>query len=194
MTGAHHAVGQPFSEFIDMLFPSALFEPCVKLLQVVLRQLVQRDAADGRDDVRINPPRIARLCGRAELRSGIILIPEVNPVAERHVRLNFLAPPSAFLPQFRQLFLTLGLGVCRYIFRFGVAVFLIPDDNSAFPPPVLALKDTAVALLFLCHLLVLQFQFFDHAADNRGGVFLHVTRHVRIGVKREARVCVSENP
>ena len=100
MAGAHHAVGQSFSEFINMLFPSALFEPCVELLQVVLRQLVQRNVADRRDDVRINPSRIARLCGRAELGGGIILIPEVNPVAERHVRLDFLAPPSAFLPQF----------------------------------------------------------------------------------------------
>ena len=176
-----------------MLFPSALFESRVKLLQVVLRQLVQRDVADRRDNVRINPPRIARLCGRAELGCGIILIPEVNPIPERHVRLDFLAPPSAFLPQFRQLFLTLGLGVCRYIFRLGIAVFFVADDNSAFPPPVLALKDTAVALLFLCHLHILQFQFFDHAADNRGGVFLHVTRHMGIGVKREARICVSEN-
>ena len=65
---------------------------------------------------------------------------------------------------------------------------------KSFPPPVLALKDTAVTLLFLCHLLILQFQFLYHAADNRGGVFLHVTCHVRIGVKREARVCVSEMP
>ena len=44
--GKTYKGGQSFSEFIDMLFPSALFEPCVKLLQVVLRQLVQRDVAD----------------------------------------------------------------------------------------------------------------------------------------------------
>ena len=74
-----------------MLFPSVLFEPCVELLQVVLRQLVQRDAADGRDDVRINPSRIARLCGRAELGRGIILISQAVIYLKEHGDMDYAA-------------------------------------------------------------------------------------------------------
>ena len=53
MDGTHHAVGQSRAEFIDILQPSRLLDLAVEGLQIVLRQPIQWNVADVRDDVQV---------------------------------------------------------------------------------------------------------------------------------------------
>ncbi len=48
-------------------FPATFLDPTVELLQVILRQLVQRNAADLRDDVQTDTILVCFLCGGAYL-------------------------------------------------------------------------------------------------------------------------------
>ena len=72
---AHHSVGQSFAVLVGEPLPAAFLEPTVELLQVILRQLVQRNAADLRDDVQADAALIGLLRGGADLRLGMILVP-----------------------------------------------------------------------------------------------------------------------
>ena len=47
MASPHHAVGQPFSIHIGVYYSAADLQPSVELLQIVLRQLVQRNFSFG---------------------------------------------------------------------------------------------------------------------------------------------------
>ena len=90
MAGPHHAVGQPLAVVFRVEKASALFQPGVELLQVVLCQLIQRDAAQFRNNVLVDPALIARPGGGAELWPGVVLIPEVHPLPKGHVRLDLV--------------------------------------------------------------------------------------------------------
>ena len=63
MTHTHHPVGQSLAEAFREGLPAILFESCVKLLEIILGQLVQRDAANLRDDVQADATLIAQLGG-----------------------------------------------------------------------------------------------------------------------------------
>lgn len=60
MTHPHHAVGQAFAVTLRARLASALFEPRIKLLQVVLCQPVQRNLAQLRLDVQADAVFIAQ--------------------------------------------------------------------------------------------------------------------------------------
>lgn len=51
MAHTHHPVGQPFAVLVGEALPAAFLESAIELLQVILRQLVQRNVSDLRNDV-----------------------------------------------------------------------------------------------------------------------------------------------
>ena len=68
MTHTHHPVGQPFAVLVGEPLPATFLEPTIELLQVILRQLVQRDAANLRDDVQSDAALISLLRGGTDFR------------------------------------------------------------------------------------------------------------------------------
>ena len=153
MTHTHHSVGQSFAVLVGEPLPAAFLEPTVELLQVILRQLVQRNAADLRDDVQADAALIGLLRGGADLRLGVILIPVCQPVPEGHLRPHFFGlQPAAFLLELLEFLDALLLGFGENISRFGIAVVIIADDNSPLPPTILALPYCSVSgFSFSCH-------------------------------------------
>ena len=71
----NHPVGQTFAVLVGEALPAAFLEPPIELLQVVLCQLVQRDAADLRDDVQADAILVCFLGGGAYLWLGVIFVP-----------------------------------------------------------------------------------------------------------------------
>ena len=153
MAHAHHSVGQPFAVLVGEPLPAAFLEPTVELLQVILRQLVQWDAADFRDDVQTDAVLISLLRGGTDLRLGMILVPICQPVSEGHLGPHLLRFQSAALRlELLELLDALLLGFGENIFRFGVAIVIVADDNTPLPPAVLALPYGSVAgFSFSCH-------------------------------------------
>ena len=153
MTHAHHSVGQPFAVLVGEALPAAFLEPPIELLQAVLCQLVQRDAADLRDDVQADAAFIGLLRGGTDLGLGVILVPVCQPVPEGHLGTNLLGLQSAaILLELLELLDALLLCLGEDIFRLGVAIVIIADDNSPLPTPVLALPYGSVAgFSFSCH-------------------------------------------
>lgn len=149
----HHSVRQPFAVLVGEALPATFLEPTIELLQVVLRQLVQQDAADLRDDVQTDAAFVSLLCGGVDLRLGVIFIPVCQPIPEGHLGTNLLRLQSAALH--RELFELLNallLGFGKDIFRLGIAVVIISDDDAAFPASVLALPYSFVSSFSLsCH-------------------------------------------
>ena len=153
VTHTHHSVGQPFAVLVGEPLPAAFLEPTVELLQVVLCQLIQRDVADLRDDVQSDAALIGLLRSWADLRLGVILVPVCQPVPEGHLRPYFFGlQPAAFLLELLELLNALLLRFGKDIFRLGVAVIIIANNNAAFPPTVLALPYRSVSgFSFSCH-------------------------------------------
>ena len=122
------------------------------LYQIILRQFVQRDFPDLRQDMVVNDVFVVVLCGGAERRLAVGFIPVAQPVPEQHIRLNFsvISPHHAF-GELPQLLLTFPLCFGENILRLGKAAVIIADDNAALPPAVAALSYGAgSAFPFLC--------------------------------------------
>ena len=153
MAHTHHSVGQPFAVLVGETLPAAILEPTVELLQIILCQLVHRDVADLRDDVQADAALIGFLRGGTDFRLGVILVPVCQPVPEGHLRTHFLwLQSAAFLFEPLELLDALLLGFSKDIFRLGIAVIIVADDDASFPPPVLALPYGSVAGFSLsCH-------------------------------------------
>ena len=153
MTHTHHSVGQPFAVLVGEPLPAAFLDPTIELLQVILCQLVQRDAANLRDDVQADAALIGFLRGGANLGLGVILIPVCQPVPEGHLGTNLLRlQPAAFLLELLELLDALLLGFSENIFRLGIAIIVIADDDAPLPPTVLALPYCSVSgFSFSCH-------------------------------------------
>ena len=90
MAGTYHSVGQLGAVLLHADLSSVLFQPSVELLQIVLRQLVQRYLTDLGKDVIIDAVLVVLLSQRADGGLAEVLIPEVNVVAEEHIRLAIL--------------------------------------------------------------------------------------------------------
>ena len=98
MAHAHHPVRQPFAVLVGEPLPATFLEPTVELLQVILRQLVQRDVPNLRDDVQTNAALVGLLRGGADLGLGVILVPVCQPVPEGHFGPHLLRlQPATFL-------------------------------------------------------------------------------------------------
>ena len=153
MAHTHHSVGQPFAVLVGEPLPAAFLESTVELLQVVLCQFIQRDVPNLRDDVQADAALIGLLRSWADLRLGVILVPVGQPVPEGHLRPHFFGlQPAAFLLELLKFFDALLLRFGEDIFRFGIAVVNIADDNSPLPPTILALPYCSVSgFSFSCH-------------------------------------------
>ena len=94
----HHAVGKARAVLLRQTLATVLFQPPVELLQIILRQFVQRDFPDLRQDMVVNDVFVVVLCGGAERRLAVVFVPVAQPVPEQHIRLNFsvISPHHAF--------------------------------------------------------------------------------------------------
>ena len=153
VTHTHHPVGQSFAVLFGEALPTVFLEPTVELLQVILGQLVQWDVADLRDDVQTDAALVSLLGSGADLGLGVILVPVYQPVSKGHLGPHLLRLQSAAcLLEFLEFRLTLLLGFRQNIFRFGVAVVIVADDDTALPVPILALSYGSVpGFSFSCH-------------------------------------------
>ena len=153
MTHAHHSVGQPFAVLVGEPLPATFLESAIELLQVILRQLVQWDAADFRDDVQADAALVGLLRSWADLRLGVILVPVCQPVPEGHLRPHFFGlQTAAILLELLEFFEAILLRFGKDIFRFGIAVIIIADDNSPLPTAILALPYGSIPGFSLsCH-------------------------------------------
>lgn len=134
VTHTHHPIREALSIEIGTDKPSVLFQVGVELLEILLRQLVQRDPAQLRNDMPVDGAPAAVLSGGAEPGLGVVLIPEVHPLPEGHVGADLLRFRAAHrLHQLLQLFLTLPLGPGQYIFRLGNAFVIIAHDGPTLP-------------------------------------------------------------
>ena len=153
MAHTHHSVGQPFAVLVGEALPAAFLEPPIELLQVILRQLVQRDVSNFRDDVQSDAAFVSLLRGGTDLGLGVILVPVCQPVPEGHLGPHLLRlQPAAIHLELLELLDALLLGFGEDIFRLGIAVIIVADDDAPLPPTILALPYGSVSgFSFSCH-------------------------------------------
>ena len=132
----YRSVRKSLSVSFCMQFSSVCLFLCVELLQIGLRQLVQRNFSDFGNDVIVNTIFIVGSCGNTECVSAVGLIPEVDPIPERHIRLDFIGRASALFFQRFELSGTFCFCFRRYAFCNRQAFLIVPDNNSSFPPTV----------------------------------------------------------
>ena len=98
MAHPHHAVGKSRAVLLRQTLAAILFQPPVELLQIILRQFVQRDLPDLRQDMVVDDVFVVVLCGGTERRLAVVFIPVTQPVLKQHIRLNFsvISPHHAF--------------------------------------------------------------------------------------------------
>ena len=153
MAHTHHSVGQPFAVLVGEALPATFLKSAIELLQVILRQLVQWDAADLRDDVQADAALVGLPRSRADLGLGVILVPVCQPVPEGHLGSNFFGlQPAAFLLELLKLLDALLLRFGEDIFRFWITVVIVTDDDAPFPAAIFALPYRSVSGFSLsCH-------------------------------------------
>ena len=96
---------------------------------------------------------VSLLRGGADLGLGVILIPVCQPVPEGHLRPHFFGLQSAaFLLELLELLDAFLLRFGEDIFRLGIAVVIVADDDAPLPPTVFALPYGPVSGFSLsCH-------------------------------------------
>ena len=85
MTHARHPVGQPFAVLVGEALPATFLESAIELLQVILRQLIQRDVTDFRDNVQTDAALVSLLRGGTNFWLRVIFVPVCQPVSEGHL-------------------------------------------------------------------------------------------------------------
>lgn len=192
MAHPHHPVGQARTELLHPDQPSAGFQLCVELLEITLGQLVQLDLSDLRNDVLVDPFLVTELGIQPELGFAVVLIPEVQPVAEGHVRPALRHRRSALLPKLLQLLQALGLSSGKNIFRLRLPV-VIADDHTAFPSAVGTLSHRAGSVLsFLSHGSSLH-DLVQETSHHARCLALHVRGDMGVGVQGEGCVGVPQD-
>ena len=132
----YRSVRKSLSVGFCVQFSSVCLFLCVELLQIGLRQHVQRNFSDFGNDMIVNTIFIVGSCGKAECVSAVGLIPEVDPIPERHIRLDFIGRASAMIFQLFQLCTAFRFRLGGYAFCNRQAFLIVPDNNSSFPPTV----------------------------------------------------------
>lgn len=152
MAHPYHTVRQSLAVALRARLAAALFQPRIKLLEVVLRQPVQRNLAQLRLDVQADAVFVAGLRRGADIRLAVRFVPIIQPVGKAHLRPQLVRRNAAELRfERRQLFGALALALAKDGLCFGVAVIVIADDVPPLPAPVGALTDQSVACFsFLC--------------------------------------------
>ena len=88
VAGTHKSIRQPCAVLFRILQPPLPFHLSVELLQIVLRELVQRYMSDGRDNMIVDNIFVAVFRRFAKSRLTIGLIPKIYPLTEGHVWLE----------------------------------------------------------------------------------------------------------
>ena len=86
VAGTHKSIRQPRAVLFRILQPPLPFHLGVELLQIVLRELVQRYMSDGRDNMIVDNVLLAVFRRFAERGLTIGLIPKIYPLTKGHVR------------------------------------------------------------------------------------------------------------
>ena len=94
----------------------------------------------------VNAVFIVGSCGNAECVSAVGLIPEVDPIPERHIRFNFIGRASVLFFQRFELSGTFCFCLGGYAFCNRQAFLIVPDNNSSFPPTVLSFSESSFPL------------------------------------------------
>ena len=146
MTGAYHSVGQLCAFIFHVLFSACPFQFCVKLLQVVLRELVEGYLTNAGYDMHVDSVFIGGVGCYPKLWFGEILIPKIYPISQKHIGFQPFRDSSVLIFQRCKFFKTLVFGVGEYAFCLGKPFFVVADDHAAFPSPVCAKAYRAFAL------------------------------------------------
>ena len=110
-------------------------------------QLVQGDLPQLRDDVLIDLCLVVGLGGGTDLGLYIVLIPEVQPLPEGHLRPDLLRLGAGHrLLELLQLLLALPFRFGQDVFCPGQALLIVADDHPALPAAVFPLADGALPL------------------------------------------------
>lgn len=84
----------------------------------------------------VNAVFIVGSCGNAESVPAVGLILEVDPIPERHIRLDSVGRASVLFFQLFQLCTAFRFRFCGYILGDRPTALTVIGHNAAFPPPV----------------------------------------------------------
>ena len=151
MDAAHRGVGKlTLASVAGLVFLSA--QRVIEFLHVPLRDGAQHFISQRRLDVMTHVTAIPPDGTLAQRRLGVACEPLLDPIAQRHVALLAQIRVAIAVDGHVQLRhqLLLRFGEDRFVDRRSV--FLVSDDDTAFPASVLALADEPVAVRsFPCH-------------------------------------------
>ena len=132
-----------------------LFEMCVELVQCSACHFAQRNFAYLRNNLLVYSCFVGGLCMLLEGGLHVVLIPNIHPRTELHIRRYRFLFRADFRFQGNQFFLTFGSGFTENVLCFREPFYVITDDYSAFPSAVLSLSYSAIArfsFLILAHI------------------------------------------
>ena len=153
VTAPHRLVGETAAIVAGILDSPVLLEVGVELLEVILRELVQRGVPQRGKDVVVDSLFIGHLGVGPEVWLLAGLVPMIQPLAQGRARFGgggFRFPDAG--SQLSQFLDTFGLCPCQHIFRFGQTLVIVTDDGPSLPATVLSQVDAAAApFSALCH-------------------------------------------
>ena len=124
--------------------PSILFQAVVHPLDVVTVDEGDLLVAQLRFDVGFDELAVAGQRGGADGALLVVLQPGVQPLAQRHAavlgQLHVAVALNAHVELVHQFFLRVGV----VVMEDGIAVFLVSDDDAAFPAAIVAAAHHAV--------------------------------------------------
>ena len=143
-------VGKSFTVLFLPEQAAILFESSIELLDINGGEFAQRDGTQVWNDVLIDPTFVGHLGVGTQIWLFMSLVPEVQPLGDRHILLRCLWFGFFFLrQQCFQLFLAFRFGFCQHIFCFGQTFVIVADDHSAFPASVASQAEASAAMLSL---------------------------------------------
>ena len=146
VTAPHRLVGEAAAIVAGILDSPVLLEVGVELLEVILRELVQRGVPQRGDNVVVDSLFIRHLGVGPEIGFLAGLIPGIQPLAQGHTR--FVGGGFRFADtgaQFFQLSNTFRLCSRQDIFRFWQTLVIITGNGPALPAAILSQMDAAAA-------------------------------------------------
>lgn len=144
----------------------------------------------------VNAVFIVGSCGNTECVSAVGLIPEVDPIPERHIRFNFIGRASVLFFQRFELSGTF----CFFV--FAVTHFVIGRLFSLYPTTILpshrpSLRRRNVPSPFFLFLAIgiisFKHNLIHKAPHDSGSVSLHIGGHMGVGAQRKAGVGMPED-
>lgn len=141
----------------------------------------------------VNAVFIVGSCGNAECVSAVGLILEVDPIPERHIRLDFIGRASALIFQLFQLCTAFRFRLGGYAFCNRLTFLVVVYNNPAFPPPVFSQAERSIPFFLRLAIFIpsVRHNLIHKAPHDSGSVSLHIGGHMRIGIQRKTGVCMT---